>query len=117
MRRVVRLLFLAALPCACDLTDELKDQPCDVDDDCWPDKQHCARTDLERQSDLPGVCKPKDIACVPGQQLGCPCSPTEYEMNCTSAAVPSAIDYPVMVCDEALLVCVIEPMDTTSESG
>lgn len=117
MRRIARLLFLAALPCACDLTEELKDQPCDVDDDCWPKKQHCARTEPERQADLPGVCKPKDIACVPGQQLGCPCSPTEYDMSCMTAAVPAAIEYPVMVCDEVQLVCVVEPMDATSEEG
>jgi hypothetical protein len=114
MARLFRFALLLALPCGCDLSDELEGEPCDVDDDCWH-TQHCARTHAEKQSDLPGVCMPKDVACVTGQQLGCACAPEMYEMNCTNAAVPSAIDYPAMMCDATQLVCVVESSESSSE--
>jgi len=117
MRRLLTrtLGLLLVIAGGCDLADELKGEPCDVDDDCWH-TQHCARTDAEQQAALPGVCLAKDVPCSTGEQLGCACVPDDYDKGCTLPAISSTeIAYPAMICDEALLVCVVEPVDGTSE--
>lgn len=104
-------LVFAALA-GCSLADELDGEPCAVAKDCWH-TQECGRTSEEEQLELPGVCVSRGTGCVPGRQLGCACDPLDYDKDCLMAALPVAIDYPAMICDEVRRVCVLE----SDESG
>ncbi|MBC8070479.1 MAG: hypothetical protein IAG13_19260 [Deltaproteobacteria bacterium] len=112
-RRFANLLGCAGL-FACSLEAELKEQPCDVDDDCWKTQQ-CARTDVERTLELPGVCQPRDIDCVKGEQLGCACVPGDSALSCYVQAVDLRVEYPDMVCDPTQMICVLADMGESSE--
>jgi hypothetical protein len=114
MARRIRILLGGAWLFACGFEDELAGAPCDVDDDCWKTQQ-CARTDAERSLALPGVCQPRDIDCVEGEQLGCACVADGSELSCYSQAVDLHIEYPDMVCDPNQLICVLADMGGSSE--
>jgi hypothetical protein len=108
---VVGAFALGGLVGACgDLEDELDGEPCTVVKDCWH-TQECARTVEEAFLDLPGVCKPEGTGCLPGQQLGCTCVPTDPSMNCALPALPYSLQqfYPKMLCDQQYFRCVIAP--------
>jgi hypothetical protein len=108
MARATAWILVAAL--GCDLSEQLEGEPCDVADDC-SHKQTCARTDAERELDLPGICAAKGVDCVEGQQLGCDCVPDDYELDCTIAAAPSIVEYPSMTCEPTQRVCVVQEME------
>jgi hypothetical protein len=114
MARFITVVMACALLGACGLEDELKGEPCDVDDDCWH-TQHCARTAVESSAALPGVCQPKDVECVKGGQLGCACIPADPSLSCFMPAVDFLVEYPDMDCDPTQMVCVLADMDGTSE--
>ena len=93
--------------CTDDLEVPLEGQPCTVPEDCW-DTQICLRTPEEQSLNIPGTCQPEGSTCKFGAQLGCECHPIQG--NCLNSQ-PSAldIDYPLMMCDETTLRCVIAP--------
>jgi hypothetical protein len=109
-----RLISIVLLTLACDLSEELDGEPCDVQEDCWH-KQECARTQAERISDLPGVCADKGTGCTPGQQLGCVCVPDDSSMDCSYSLHSIETGYPAMMCDPTQLVCVIATPDASTE--
>ena len=94
----------------CDLSPQLKGQPCLVEKDCWK-SQECARTADEEALELPGMCQPEGTGCVVGGQLGCACVLDILGNDCSIAAVVPALleTYPRMVCDPKALVCVQAP--------
>jgi len=107
------LFGISMLLGACiDLSDDLEDQPCTVEKDCWH-TQDCARTADEELLDLPGVCAPKGTYCVLGRQIGCACTPGDSLTDCSSIALqPFEVFYPIypkMVCEPTKLVCVMAP--------
>jgi len=112
MRPVACILFIALG--ACDLSEELEGELCEVEQDCWH-KQECARTEAERQADLPGVCSDKGTGCTPGQQLGCVCDPNDGSMDCSYSISPLGEEYPAMMCEPTQLVCVIATPDASTE--
>lgn len=106
MRRLLSIAILSLFAGACDLSDTTEGEPCDVDKDCWH-KQECARTNPERQADLPGVCEEKGTGCVVGQQLGCACDPEDSSMDCSIPVLSSTVEYPEMMCEPTQRVCVL----------
>ncbi|HEY8374932.1 MAG TPA: hypothetical protein VIK91_00530 [Nannocystis sp.] len=112
--KVFACVFAAAgLVGACvDLSDELDNEPCTENADCWH-TQECAQTVDEIFLGLPGRCKPKGTGCVAGQQLGCQCVPYDPSLNCTAPLHPTVLvtSYPRMVCHQTSFVCVIAPQD------
>jgi hypothetical protein len=109
------IVFLAlALASGCDLSDELEGEPCGSARDCWH-KQECARTDAEAQAGLPGVCAEAGTGCLEGQQLGCACDPEDASLDCSFPAVPSATEYPVMMCEPMQRLCVLAPQEPATE--
>ena len=103
--RLAAIILAAGLTDSCDLSDDLEGEPCAVQRDCWHE-QECARTDAERELDLPGICAEKGTGCTPGQQLGCACVPDEPDMDCSFTIVPTEMEYPDMTCDPSTRVCV-----------
>lgn len=112
-RRLLHLALTLTSLGGC-LNDRLVDEPCIDDKECWTD-QVCARTQAERDAELPGVCRPRGESCVPDEQLGCSCDPSSYSA-CSQSALPSAFDYPAMVCDPGAMVCVLESEASSSGS-
>ncbi len=105
---ITSALFGLVGACTEDLEYYLEGQPCTVPEDCW-DTQVCLRTPEEESLNILGLCRPEGSTCVFGAQLGCECHPIQG--NCLNGAQPTAldIDYPLMVCDETLLRCVLAP--------
>ena len=95
-----------------DLSDQLENQPCEVEKDCAP-QQDCAQTPDEKLLDLPGVCAPKGTACILGKQLGCSCAMTDQTTDCSSFALqPFEVFFPIyprMTCEPTTLTCVMAP--------
>ncbi len=113
MRRVIFFLGLS-LSQACSLSEEFDGEPCDEAKDCWND-QECARTQSEKQLDLPGICVDEGTGCAPGGQLGCVCDPDDSSMNCSYPVVPIGEEYPVMTCEPTQRVCVVAPVEDATE--
>lgn len=107
----VRLAALVALVGACpvgaQLESQLQGEPCTVEKDCWH-TQECTQTIDEAALGLPGLCMPEGTGCITGLQLGCDCNPNDPSINCSTSALPIALQatYPKMTCDPAALVCV-----------
>ena len=115
MRRATMLLGWL-LATGCDLSDDLEGEPCGSDKDCDP-KQECARTQQERDEDLPGVCAERGTECVTGKQLGCECMPDVLDAACLSPAINALAEYPAMICQPTELVCVLDPEAAATTEG
>jgi hypothetical protein len=107
------VLLLAA---ACDASEATQDEPCAVDEDCGG-KQSCLRTASERELGLPGICSTQSGDCIHGRQLGCACTPEQYEMDCIAPALPLYEGYPEMECDPQALLCVVPSESEETEGG
>lgn len=104
MISIVTMLVAGAIGCD-TVSSELAGEPCTSEADCSA-KQSCARTDEEIARGLPGACDSRQRGCVPGQQLGCACTPDDVELDCSMQAIPVVVAYPSMICDAVRLVCI-----------
>jgi hypothetical protein len=118
MRTLLRWTHLVALlGCvACDPSEFTDGEPCAEDADCSR-KQACLRTAAEGELGLPGVCSEQAGGCIHGQQLGCACTPEQYEQDCDIPALPLYDGYPDMECDATELVCVELSDSEETEEG
>ncbi len=111
--RLLSPWILASLLGACDLAEVLEGEACHVDADCAR-SQGCARTEAERALELPGVCADEDTPCIADEQLGCACMPEDDATGCDFKAVPFEFEYPDMMCDPVVAVCVAIVPDPTT---
>jgi hypothetical protein len=118
LRNLLRPLLVGlVLGTACDLSDDLEGQPCEVEADCWTN-QHCARTEAERDAALPGVCMKEKQPCKSGAQLGCSCMPDDGALDCSTPAIDGeAFGYPAMTCEDTTHTCVVASDESTSSEG
>ncbi|MCH9688284.1 MAG: hypothetical protein K0V04_43035 [Deltaproteobacteria bacterium] len=101
MRRLTIIIAVLGLGWACDLEEELAEELCLEDQDCWH-SQDCVRTSEEKNADLPGLCLPKGDGCLVGEQLGCACD----DHSCTVLSPRSSV-YPELECSPDTLTCAL----------